>query len=118
MVDLEPVLVTGDAGTQALLRRYDENQACGAEKQAAKLSCPGIALGILNTLEGGPLAGIATSLLSSVTCGKDLRALLDCQDGAASLAASAAQVVESCHARGGTVSAGESRAEIICEVER
>jgi hypothetical protein len=66
VVELEPVVVTGDAGAQELL--------------------------------------------------------LNCQDGAAALASSAAQAVGGCHDRGGTVSAGESRREsrheIICEVER
>jgi hypothetical protein len=116
VVNLEPVVITGDAGAQELLRRYDTTQTCGAEKNTAWLSCPAIGLGVLNTLEGGPLAGLASSFHASITCGKDLRAFSDCRDQAEALQGSAVQVVADCHDRGGIVSPGASANEIVCEV--
>ena len=116
VVGIEPVVVTGDAGAQALLRRYDASQACGSESQAAALSCPAIGIGVLNALEGGPLTGLATAFHASINCGKDLRALSNCRDEAEVLKSNAEQVVADCHDRGGAVSPGSSSNEIICEV--
>ncbi len=117
IVNLEPVIVTGDAGSQELLRRYDASAACNTEKQSALLSCPGIAAGLLNTWEGGPLAGAASSFHASIICGKDLRAIFDCHEQAEALQSSATQVVDDCHERGGSVAAGSSSREIRCEVQ-
>jgi hypothetical protein len=116
VVSIEPVVVTGDAGAQALLRRYDESKACRPEWQAAALACPAIALGVLNALEGGPLTGLASAFHASINCGKELRALSDCRDDAEVLRSNAEQVVADCHDRGGAVSPGASSNEIICEV--
>lgn len=118
VVTIEPVLITGDAGARELLRRYDASQACSAEKQSALLSCPGIATGVLNALDGGPWAGVASAFHASVLCGKDLRAVVDCQDAAETLESSAALVVQDCHDRGGRIGAGASNLELRCEVER
>jgi hypothetical protein len=116
IVNLEPVVITGDAGAQELLRRYDTNQSCGAEKHTAALACPAIALGVLNTLEGGRITGLASAFHASFICGEDLRAFSDCRDAAQALEASAHRVVSDCHERSGNVSAGASANEIICEV--
>jgi hypothetical protein len=35
VVSIEPVVVTGDAGAQALLRRYDASQVCGPGRAVA-----------------------------------------------------------------------------------
>jgi hypothetical protein len=114
-VTIEPVVITGDAGAQALLRRYDATQACGLEKQAAALSCPAIGLGVLNTLKD-PISGIASSFHAGLVCGKELRALSDCREQAEALQADAARVTDDCHARDGMVSPGAFSNEIICEV--
>ncbi len=115
-VNLEPVVVTGDAGTQELLRRYDTTQTCGAEKHSAKLACSSIALGVLNAAEGGVVTGFATAIYASYTCGEDLRVFVDCRDDAEALRQSALRVVSDCHERGGAVSPGTFANEIICEV--
>ena len=117
VINLEPVLITGDAGSQELLRRYDASRACGAEKQTALLTCPTIATSMLNGLEGGPWTGVAGAFHGSVLCGKELRALFDCHEQAEAQQSSARQVVEDCHDRGGTIRAGASAQELICEVE-
>lgn len=114
-VTIEPVLVTGDAGAQELLRRYDARRGCGPEAQSAAATCPAIGLGILNALKD-PLSGLATSFHASLVCGKELRALSDCREQAADLEAAASRIADDCHSRGGTVSLGASSSEIICEV--
>jgi hypothetical protein len=110
------VAITGDAGANELLRRFDAGQVCGPEKRGARVSCPAILAGILNAIEGGPLAGVAGAFFSSVACGKDLRALSDCREQAEALEVSAGEAVADCHARDGIVMPGSSSTEIICEV--
>jgi hypothetical protein len=117
VVTIAPVTITGDAGSQELLRRYDASQACNAEKQSVALACPAIAAGVLNALEGGPWTGAAASFHASVLCGKELRALFDCHEQAEVRQSAAAQVVDDCHDRGGNVRLGNSDSEIVCEVE-
>jgi hypothetical protein len=116
VVSIEPVIIMGDAGAQALLRRYDAGQACGQERQSAAASCPAIGVGIVNVWEGGSIAGLASSFHASLICGKDLRVLTDCREQAEILQSNAEQVIANCHDRGGTVGLGGSRNEIICEV--
>lgn len=108
-VDIAPVVIAGDPGAQALLRRYDASGACGAQKNAAFLACVAIPVAIKD-------GGVASAFLASINCGKELRALSDCRDEAQALQSSATQVVDDCHDRGGKVSAGSSPNEIICEV--
>jgi len=108
-VNLEPIVVTGDAGAQALLRSYDASQACGTQPQTTGLACLAIVAGVVES-------GILSAFVASINCGKELRALSDCRDEALALQSSATQVIDTCHDRGGTVSAGASRNEIICEV--
>jgi hypothetical protein len=110
-VNLEPIVVTGDAGAQALLRSYDASQACGPQKQALSLACLAIPVGVVD-------GGISSAFLASLNCGKDLQALSDCRDDAQALQSSATQVIDDCHDRGGNVSAASSRNEIICEVTK
>jgi hypothetical protein len=108
-VNVEPVVITGDAGAQALLRRYDASDACGAQKQGVFLAAAAI---ITNAAESGP----ASAFLASVICGGQLRGLSDCHEDAQALQSSAKQVIDDCHDRGGKVSAGGAQNEIICEV--
>lgn len=118
VVNLEPVLVTGDAGAQALLRSYDASQACGQPRTDLYLACSAIVLGVANILDEGPIGGVASTFHASISCGKELRALADCRDEAQALQSSAAQLVDDCHERGGKVSAGALHNEIVCEVTR
>jgi hypothetical protein len=117
VVTIEPVVITGDAGAQALLRRYDAEQACLQEKDTAILSCAALVPGALSTLKDR-VSGLAGSLLTSVVCGKELRALSDCREQAEARQSEAARVIDDCHARDGTVGPGACSSEIICEVER
>lgn len=110
-VSLDPVVVTGDAGAQALLRSYDAGQACNMQQKTATLACLAIPVAVVDN-------GLASAYLASVNCGKELRALSDCRDEASALQSAASQVIDDCHDRGGNVSAGASRNEIICEVPR
>lgn len=117
-VTIAPVVITGDAGAQELLRRYDSDQ-CAAPKQNAMLSCPAIGLGVSSLLEGGTLVASALSALhASAVCGKDLRAVYDCNESSERLKESAAGVVADCHERDGLVKPGASLNEIVCEVSR
>lgn len=108
-VDLAPVVITGDAGSQALLRRYDASKACDTQKHGVVLACAAV---VTNAAESGP----ASAFLASILCGGQLRELSDCRDEAGALQSSARQVIDDCHDRGGNVSAGASQNELICEV--
>jgi hypothetical protein len=81
-VDVAPVVITGDAGSQALLRRYDASKACDNQKQSLFLACAAV---VTNAAEGGP----ASAFLASIVCGGQLRALSDCRDEAQALQSSA-----------------------------
>lgn len=109
MVDVEPVVITGDAGSQALLRRYDASNACDTQKKGLALACAAV---LTNAAESGP----ASAFLASIVCGSQLRTFSDCRDVAQALQSSATQVIDDCHDRGGNVGAGASQYEIICEV--
>jgi hypothetical protein len=108
-VNLEPIVVTGDAGAQALLRSYDASQTCGLQQKTAALACLAVPAAVADS-------GIASILVASINCGKELLAQSDCRNEAQALQSSATQVVNDCHDRGGRVSVGASRNEIICEV--
>ena len=62
--------------------------------------------------------GLTGALHASVTCGKDLRAVYDCNQQNETLTASRAEVIADCHERDGIVKPGASQNEIICEVAR
>jgi hypothetical protein len=117
IVTVDPVIITGDAGARELLRRY-EGVTCSAQKQSAASTCPGIGLGVLNALEGGPIVGIVTAFHASLLCGKELRAVYDCNDRKETLDAARANAIADCHDRDGVVKPGVSSNEIICEVTR
>jgi hypothetical protein len=108
-VDIPPVVITGDAGAQALLRRYDASQACGPQEKNAALAGAGIPAAIK---DGGPLS----AFVASITAVKELAALADCEKAAQALESSAEKFITYCHDRDGNVSAGASPNEIICEV--
>jgi hypothetical protein len=117
VVTIEPVVITGDAGTQELLRRYDSD-VCTAEKQTAELSCSAIALGVLNAVDGARSSAVTTAFHASVICGKDLRALYDCNEQRDALQSSLATAIADCHERDGLVKIGASPTELVCEVPR
>ena len=109
-VDLAPVVIAGDAGAQALLRRYDATQACTLQAKNAALAAAGVA--------GAASSGLLSTFVASVTAGKEARALSECHEEAQSLESSAKRIIDGCHDRGGNVSAGASQTEIICEISR
>ena len=118
IVTIPPVIITGDAGAQELLRRYEGAQACSAERQTAATSCPAIVLGVLNAWEGGPLTGIASALYSSGICGRDLRAFYDCNEQRETHRESLAAAIANCHDCDGVIKPGETSNEFICEIAR
>jgi hypothetical protein len=86
-VSIPPVVITGDAGAQELVRQHDaarEPADCSLEAETAALSCgkAGLAAasGIVSTptVIGAGLAAAAT-LAQGVECGRDLRAFYDCK---------------------------------------
>jgi hypothetical protein len=108
-VDVAPVVITGDAGSQELLRRYDASERCRAQEDSAFLACVAVPVAVKD-------GGISSAFLASINCGKELRVLSNCHDAAQALQSSAKQVIDDCHDRDGNVSASSSPNEIICEV--
>jgi hypothetical protein len=69
-------------------------------------------------LEGGPIVGLATALHASLLCGKELRAVYDCNAVNEMLNVSRIDVIADCHDRDGVVKPGATPTEIVCEVPR
>lgn len=121
VVTTEPVVVEGDAGMQALLRRHAADQ-CLDEKGDAVLSCAVTVLAATkavvtaSTRVGLPLAvleaGIAS--LSAANCARVVVAYQACveQNQARSEAATR------CTAESGTLVVSERADELVCLVER
>lgn len=89
VVDLDPVYVVGQPTQEELVRAYEQSQrnaSCSAEKRMAVLSCSGAAASALGAVASagtilGAVAGVAMTFVASVHCGKDLRAVYDCEQG-------------------------------------
>ena len=86
-ITLPPVVITGDAGAQQLVKQHDAaRQApdCSQEGTNAALSCAkaGIAAAggalLASTVVAAGVAAAAT-LAEAFTCGKDLRTYYDCK---------------------------------------
>ena len=86
-VTVPPVVVTGDAGAQHLVKQHDAaRQApdCSLEGKNAALSCAkaGVAAAggaLLSTTIVGAAVGAAATFVEAISCGKDLRTYYDCK---------------------------------------
>ncbi len=85
-VTITEVHIDGDAGKQELFKRLEARStpSCAAEAKDALLACAlsgATALGAVaaSTTGIGFVAGFSITLTTSAYCGKDLRALYDCQ---------------------------------------
>lgn len=84
---IPPVVITGDAGAQQLVKQHDAARRapdCSLEGKNAALSCAkaGVtALGgaLMSTTGIGVVVGVAATFSESLSCGKDLRAYYDCK---------------------------------------
>lgn len=84
---IPPVVVTGDASVQRLVKQVDEARRapdCSLEGKTAALSCAKAAAtaaggALLSTTIVGAGVGVAATLFESIGCGKDLRAYYDCK---------------------------------------
>ena len=86
-ITIPATVITGDAGTQHLLKQHDAAHrapACGVEAKTAGLSCAKAGItavqGVVISSTGIGLAlGAAATLVEAYTCGKDLRTYYDCR---------------------------------------
>ena len=86
-ITVPPVVVTGDAGAQHLVKQHDAaRQApdCSLEGKNAALSCAkaGVAAAggaLLSTTLVGTAVGAAATFVEAISCGKDLRTYYDCK---------------------------------------
>jgi hypothetical protein len=86
-VTVPPVVVTGDAGAQHLVKQHDAaRQApdCSLEGKNAALSCAkaGVAAAggaLLATSIFGAAVGAAATFVEAISCGRDLRTYYDCK---------------------------------------
>lgn len=115
VVSIDPVVIKGDAGARDLIRQYD-GQSCAVQARNAAISCLAVAAAVRKATTSDPVSAIVGAFESSFSCGKDLRALYDCEVQAAARSASLAEVVEDCHERDGVVKGGDNPNEVICEV--
>lgn len=106
VVTIEPVVIEGDAGRQALLQKYDADR-CRNDLGDAGLACAGL-------LAGAATMGPLGAFIGSVNCARVIVASEDCvaQNRAYREAA------DSCEARGGLPLMSARPNEIICEVPR
>jgi hypothetical protein len=115
VVNIDPVVVTGDAGARDLIRQYD-SQSCAIQTRNAAISCLAIGAAIRSAAVADPISATVSAFQTSLSCGKELRALYDCETEAAAQRASLAEVVSDCHEQGGVVKGGAEPNEVICEV--
>ena len=86
-VTIPPVVITGDAGAQQLVKQHDVAHRapdCSLEGKNAALSCAkaGIAAAggaLLSTTVVGAAVGAAATFVEAISCGKDLRTFYDCK---------------------------------------
>ena len=81
-ITLDPVLVEGDLGAQALIKQYDQAQRdpnCEAERASAGVICQNSVISALAAASTGPWLGGALAFSTGVVCGKELAALYDCE---------------------------------------
>ena len=87
VITIEPVVITGDASAEQLVKKHDAGRRapdCSMEAKNAALSCTKAGLtaaggALLSTTGAGVVIGAAMTFAESVSCGKDLRALYDCK---------------------------------------
>ncbi len=119
VVMLEPVVVEGDAGVQALLRRHAADQ-CHGEKGDAVLSCTLTVLAAVKAAVTArvawPVAVLETGIaaLGAANCARVVVAYEDCVDKHVARA----EATVKCEAEGGKLVVNESATELICQVER
>jgi hypothetical protein len=86
-VTIPPVVITGDAGAQQLVKQLDASRnapSCSLEGLNAALSCgkAGITAAggaLLATTVVGAAVAAAATFAEGISCGKDLRAYYDCK---------------------------------------
>ncbi len=85
-VTIPEVHIEGDAGKQELLRRLEARKApdCSTETKNAILACAAAGAtaigGVAASTTGiGLVGGVALTLTASAYCGKELRAVHDCE---------------------------------------
>ena len=106
VVTVEPVVIEGDAGRQALVQKYDADR-CRNELGDAAIACATVGA----TAAGGSVVG---AFLASVNCARVMVAYDNC----VAQNRSYREATESCEARGGLPLMSARPNEIICEVPR
>jgi hypothetical protein len=87
VVTIDPVVITGDAAVQQLVKQLDGSpgrQDCSFEANQASQACGKVLVAAASTLAAAPtvagaLVGIGATFLESVSCGQNLRAYYDCE---------------------------------------
>lgn len=121
VVTLDPVVVEGDPGVQALLRRHAADQ-CLSEKGNAVLSCSVAVLAATkavvtaSTGVGWPVAVLEGSIaaLNAANCARVVVAYQDCVDKHEARA----QAAVTCEADGGSLVVNERADELVCLVKQ
>jgi hypothetical protein len=118
-VTLDPAIIEVDAGKDALISAYDRGRhdapSCVDNRNAALLSCSGVAVGGVGlALSGASGVGLLVSsaglLVSLERCFQSVDAYQDCLEDGAARAAEANR----CEDRGGTPVAGVDQGEVVC----
>jgi hypothetical protein len=116
---LEPVAIEPDPARDALISAYDrgrhEAPSCVDERNAALLSCSGVAIGGVGlALSGATGVGLVVSsaglLVSLQRCLQSVDGYESCLEDGAARAAEANR----CEERGGTPVAGVEQGEVVC----
>lgn len=83
-----PIMISGDAGAQQLVKDLDtarRSPDCSLEAKNAALSCAkagalGMATALSSATVVAALPGLAATVFESISCGKDLRAYYECEN--------------------------------------
>lgn len=118
MVTLKPIVIDGDAGTQALLKKFDQNQ-CQNDKGAAALACATMVgtaalTGLSAPTGAGLVVGASITVANAVNCARLVSTYNDCVDGVQAQR----EAIASCETHGGMPLQGAYEGELVCLVPR
>ena len=118
VVTLEPIVIEGNAGTQALLKKFDQNQ-CHNDKGAAASACATmVGAATLTGLSAPTVAGLVASasiaFANAVDCARLVSAYNNCVDGVQARG----EAIASCEGNGGVPLQSAHEGELVCLVPR
>ena len=118
VVTVEPVVIEGDAGKQALLQQYDANQ-CWSKRGDAALACGTVVAGAIGTAVTSPTGvGLAIGATMTTMAAANCVRLVTEYDNCIEESRSKREAAAACEAKEGIPLLSATGNEVVCLVER